>query len=686
MPDTQTQDDGEVPPLADEHQAPLVPQEGLDAPGPAQPEGAQPAPAIEAEQGHEGDGNEGEGGEGDEGEGGEAQDRSGSHFRAGRGRAPWSTGFSISEEHTGWEALAIGLASLVLALVWFRHAWAHPVTSQVGVPGDAQEYDWFLTWAPWAIVHGHNPLLSGFVNAPSGVNLMWNTSVLLPSLIFSPVTRLAGATLSYNILITAAPAFSTALCYVAFRRWCARLPCLAGAFFFGFSPYFSTQAPGHLAQVLLMSVPLMLILGDRIFSAQRGRAWLDGLLLGLLAWAQLLTGEELLAMEAIVAFFTVIVLAAINARTVRAKLAYALRSLGVCVVTFVVLATPFLYTQFAGPYQTQGEHPGNAYVTDALNFIVPTNATQLAPQWAQDISNQFYAGEHGSYIGIPLLALALSALVLARRRRVTWVAFALALVAGVLSMGSTLHYYGHNTQFLLPDNWLQKLPSMKNLLPVRFASITDLGVALLVALALTGAARVAWPLRAGTWAVGLLGLALVFPIWDYPASPTPNYHAYTTGWVCPPAPDDSGGYPGRPPVALVVPAGNEMQLLWQLDAHFCFSMPTARGLAGTSPVTKEVPAVLAWGSQGVAAPPASVTPALRAQFAQALQAYRVKEVIVSPVSPASPAPAVAEPQLVAFFQELLGRAPETFDDPSPTYAWKVLPPYSQIATGHFTGT
>ena len=73
-----------------------------------------------------------------------------------------------------------------------------------------------------------------------------------------------------------------------------------------------SQSVGHLAQVLIMSAPLLLVLLDRLLVVQSGKAWLDGLLLGLLAWAQLLTGEEVLAMEAVTAAIAVAVALALS--------------------------------------------------------------------------------------------------------------------------------------------------------------------------------------------------------------------------------------------------------------------------------------------------------------------------------------------------------------------------------------
>ncbi len=120
----------------------------------------------------------------------------------------------------GWqEWLLVSALSVLLAVLLFHKAWDRPFGTQAGVFGDADEYAWFLSWVPYAIGHGLNPLGSMFVNFPHGVNLMWNTSVLLPSFLLSPFTVVLGAAFSYNLLATCALALSSTFAYVAFRRW-----------------------------------------------------------------------------------------------------------------------------------------------------------------------------------------------------------------------------------------------------------------------------------------------------------------------------------------------------------------------------------------------------------------------------------------------------------------------------------
>ncbi len=164
---------------------------------------------------------------------------------------------SVVRGRASWRELLVVLAfsTLLSALLW-HNAWRHPMSTQVGVFGDADEYTWFLGWVPYAIGHGLNPLGSTFANFPRGVNLMWNTSLLLPSFLMSPITVIFGAAFSYNVLATAAPALSTTFAYMAFRRWTTPVASVAGALVFGFSSYIVAQSVGHLAQTFVMSAPL----------------------------------------------------------------------------------------------------------------------------------------------------------------------------------------------------------------------------------------------------------------------------------------------------------------------------------------------------------------------------------------------------------------------------------------------
>lgn len=576
--------------------------------------------------------------------------------------------------------MAVAVAVLGLSLALYHRTWARPFSTLIGGAGDADEYTWFLAWVPYAIGHGLNPLVSTYVNSPHGINLMWNTSVLLPSFLLSPLTVIFGTAFSYNVAITVAPVLNATFAYMAFRRWTRPLPALAGAAFFAFSPYMASQSGGHLAQVLIMSAPLILVLGDRLLVVQAGKAWLDGLLLGLLAWAQLLTGEEILAMEVIIVAIAVGVLALVSRHQVASRSPYARQGCIVGAGTFALLSAPFLACQFFGPYRVENVHPASVYASDLLNFFVPTRFTQFAPAAALRVSSHFRGTEHSAYIGIPIALFLIVALVLARHRQVAWVALAGGLAAAVLSMGPTLRVLGHNNHIPLPGDALAHLPVLKNLLPNRFASMITLGVALLLALGLDELKRLRpLPCVLGCVLAGL-GLVTVFPTVHYPNSAAPILRAFYTGWACPSA-RGRGAAPGRPEVAMVIPADDEVDLRWQAQANFCFAMPTDTGMTGTNSAYRKGQGVLyTVGVPTVPMPP--LTAATRAQAAQEISQLGITEIIVAPQSPAVPNWSWADQaRAVAWVEQLLGQVPQKSYDVYHSYVWKSLPPTVDIASG-----
>jgi hypothetical protein len=587
-----------------------------------------------------------------------------------RGRAWWP------------EVLVVFVVALGCAMALYHEATLAPLNTQVGGAGDADEYSWFLSWMPYALGHGLDPLISHYLNAPGGINLMWNTSVILPSLVMAPATLIFGAAFSYNVLVVTGPALTVAFSYIAFRRWTGRLPSLVGSLVVGFSPYIVAQSAGHLAQILIMSAPLMLILLDRILVVQNGPAWRDGLLLGLLTFAQLLTGEEVLAMEVLAAAIGVVVLGALAYRQIPLYRRYAAQAVGVAAATFAVLSAPFLAVQYLGPYRVQDVHPANAYVSDLFNFFIPTNITKIAPASLLHISAQFTGNgsEENAYIGVPLILFMGLTLVLARRRPVTWVALGVAVGSAIISMGPTLHWKGHVTHFNLPDYYLNKFPIIHNLLPDRFASMMTVGVGLLVAVGCDELRKRKWPVMAGGWALTVAGLVALFPITNFPASASPRYTAFTSSFSCP---HRAAGAPASgPPVALLVPAINEMNLRWQSEGAFCFVLPSATGMTGTnSGDVSDLGVLLRLGDPY--GPVMATTTALRLQAAQEIQQLHISEIVVGPESPTSPGwTPLGQAQAVVWVEWLLGQKPAQSHDTYISYAWKDLPPVSTIASGH----
>ena len=110
------------------------------------------------------------------------------------------------------------LSFVLLAALLFNQGWSAPSLNQIGGgpdDADARLATWFLAWAPHALGHGLNPLFSASVDYPQGINLMWNTSMVFPALVLTPITAAFGPVVSYNALTTLALSLSAWCAYLA---------------------------------------------------------------------------------------------------------------------------------------------------------------------------------------------------------------------------------------------------------------------------------------------------------------------------------------------------------------------------------------------------------------------------------------------------------------------------------------
>ena len=167
---------------------------------------------------------------------------------------------------------------LLGALVLTWRLWADPASrAQVGDIRDVDLFAWFLRYTATAVAHGHLPaLVTAAMNAPRGINIMGNTSFLLPGMLLTPVTLLAGPQVSVAIVLTLGFAGSAASLFWVLRRWGASLAAAAlGGALYGFSPALLDSGSGHYNMQFAVLPPLLIDALLRIVTG-RGPAGLGG--------------------------------------------------------------------------------------------------------------------------------------------------------------------------------------------------------------------------------------------------------------------------------------------------------------------------------------------------------------------------------------------------------------------------
>ena len=391
-----------------------------------------------------------------------------------------------------WLVLGCYLLGAV-ALTW--HLWADPAGRAQVVPGRGVSHDidlfaWFLRYEATAIAHGRLPdLVTTALNAPQGVNLMWNTSFLLPGVVFAPLTLAIGPQATLTVLLTLGFAGSAATMFWVLRRWGASLAAAAlGGAVFGFSPALRIAAVGHYHLQFAVLLPLIIDALLRLVTG-RGRPVRTGAWLGLLTAAQLFIAEETVALTAVAGVVIVVVLAASRPRAVPGLVRGAVTGLAAAAGVLLVTAGYPLWVQFHGPLVEQGSpwklghfrnRPGD-FVNGPSGVLLHSQATV-----AYLSQHAVRMVEYFAYLGWPMLVvLLLAAVCFWRDLRVRALALAF-VVLEVLSLGSRTVVVGglHIPATLMPWHYLQGLPLLSQSLPNRFSLLADGAAAVVLAFSL----------------------------------------------------------------------------------------------------------------------------------------------------------------------------------------------------------
>ncbi|MGH7687380.1 MAG: hypothetical protein ACREN2_11260 [Candidatus Dormibacteria bacterium] len=554
-------------------------------------------------------------------------------------------------------ALYLGVAFALTAGVWHdpAHTWPGP-------QGDVYKFIDFMSWVPHAIAHGKDPFFMGVIDYPDGVNLTWETPALLGDVLIWPFTALLGPLPAYNVFILLSITLDGWCTYLWLRRH-VRSPWAAApaALLIALGPWVAVHAQ-QLNLISFWPLPLIFMAAEDLLRGERSRVW-TGLVLGVLFAVQLYLAEELAVLAAIGLALAIVATVLALGASIRPAIPRVVASGAIAIATAVVLTAPLLIYQFRGPRRIHGIiHPPGFYVTDLQNFLIPTGVTWAWPQsvTAADVGAWSGPSEAVGYIGIPLLLIALYAVVRWWREPLVRIAGLTIAAAAILSLGPHLHIGGVDTGIRLPGVIFSRLPLLENLIPSRIALITAFGLAFLLAITLDRT-LLRNPLRSvSTALVSVVGLAAIVSMVSQlplPASST-SIPAYF----------QPGGGATRLPagtVALVAPyiddgAVSPVVMLWQAESDFHFALTDglaitadANGNAAFLPTT---PLRLAFDQIQLEGHLPAETAALRESLLATMHADNVSVIIVGPMQQRELA--------VEFIDWLTGRTPVDGEDVS----------------------
>jgi hypothetical protein len=468
-----------------------------------------------------------------------------------------------------WKGLAAYLVYQAVA-VW---RWVVPILPTFGREHlgteiqDGNFYQWALSWTPWALAHGQNPLHAGAVFAPTGVNLGWTAFIPGPALVTWPVTAAFGPLASLNLILAVAPALAAWATYLL----CARLtrsfwPSLAGGFLFGFSAYMATNMNGYPNLVLIFPVPILAYLVTRRVEGSIGRvAFVAGSAASLVGLFSIST--EVFGIAAVLG-----AVAFGGALLVGADLRRRLLETGALIVVAgaiaAVVLSPYVSAVVVHRPATPVRTPELARA-DLRAFIVPPPVTAIGTREIVAPVTDSPRGNGERYLGIGVLAIVIGFAITDRRRRETWPLIALLVLITAFALGPTMVVGGRVIGWL-PGRLLGSAPLLSSAAPPRLTTYTLLVVAVIASIWLARAhGRGAW-IR---WAIVVVAIVGMFPGPLGRHGPQVDPTLMTSSTVRDALRDDEIVY------AIPFVKGDEMR--WQVSSGFWFRL--AEGDIGPIP-------------------------------------------------------------------------------------------------------
>jgi hypothetical protein len=338
------------------------------------------------------------------------------------------------------------------------------------------------------------------LNAPDGVNLMANTTVIALGVLFAPVTLAFGAPTTFAILVVGNLAATAIAWYLLFARALRahRAAAAIGGAFCGFAPGMLSQSNSHLHVTAQWLVPAMIWMVVRLARAAdpaRHPAGVDrrGILtsgagLALLVVLQTFIGEEVLLLAALTLAVVTVGYAVARPRFAwRVLPGFTAGMLVAVTLGYLVLAYP-LWFQFSGPQSvSNGMFSPHYFSADLASWwaISPLSLAG-APDAARLTTGP---AEYNSFLGWPLLLAVAAAVLWLIRRPLVVPCLAAGLLMAGLSLGPVVVVNGGRTGLEGPYVHLLERAVIDGALPMRFALAVIPLVATILVLAVDRAVR-----------------------------------------------------------------------------------------------------------------------------------------------------------------------------------------------------
>ncbi|NIL42403.1 hypothetical protein HCB17_15380 [Salinispora arenicola] len=412
--------------------------------------------------------------------------------------APVST---VVERPTRWsrwrparaDVLAIGVYLALGVLVCLNHWVDVPNRVSAHLPTDHSWFEWLFSHGAYSVWHLENPLFTTRQNAPDGVNMMANTSLLGVTLPLAPLTMLVGPQVTYVLYLGAALAATAGTSYWVLSRYLVRSrgAAFVGGAFLGFAPGIVHHANGQPNFASNFLLPLIVA---RVLRLGEPGPWRrNGVVLGLLVAYQIFINEEMLLLTALACLVVVGTYAVLRPRAAGGQAGTFAAALGTGGALALLLTAYPIWFQFNGPQSYRGLQGGTFHSWgEDLKAFVTFPRDSLAGNEA--VERTIGVTEQNTWFGWPLVLLAVVALLLlVGRSLVARILAVLTVVFTVASLGPVIRFDGAETDTDGPWAYVpEELPLVEMMMPTRLSLIVAAAVGVLLAVAwdtLSGSGR-----------------------------------------------------------------------------------------------------------------------------------------------------------------------------------------------------
>lgn len=393
-------------------------------------------------------------------------------------------------------ATLVFLIATALSLVVTFPVILHFNQSIYGSPGDATGGVTQFWWWGYALLHGRSVFDNTLEGVPLGSGWDQIPFVVLPVLVFTPLSALIGPIASYNLLVLSGFPLTAWAMYLFVRKLgYSQLACAFSGLAFAFAPYHVEKAQGHAYQTHLEFVALALyFLVARNQTGRMRYAAFAGVTVGLELWMDYSVFYVLGFGLAV--FFVVSLLFAERTVPFTQWLKQNVTA-GVIMSAVTALFVPLMLV-FAHRPGSGGSLSGaigsvhrdigqlQVYSARIYEYALPWHANPLLPNairaWENAHLHDSNWTESSLAVGYTVMALAVVGLLLNRVRFPTALAIALVLVGAALAEPPMAHLFG--IPIKAPSYYLYQVVTFFRVY-ARFVILVLLGAMILAAAGLT---------------------------------------------------------------------------------------------------------------------------------------------------------------------------------------------------------